>query len=138
MRFPFAVVAPLLFLTACGGGPPAPRATPGVRDVAFRGPQDTLTEAEKEGLHEAVLALRPDLAECAREGAQFGIVSSSMVARVRVRKDGIITAVGFDFQPESDAAASYASCMRAAVSKMNLRSVPWESDRKVKVRLVTR
>ena len=114
--------------------------TPGVSSVPFQGPGDVLTPTEDKLFHEALVEVIPDLRECGRVGDQFGIVEAAMVVvlftdLISIRKDGTITAVGFNFTPHSDSAKSFVGCVRGALAGMKLRHIPWEADRRKRVLL---
>jgi hypothetical protein len=94
-----------------------------------------LTPTEEKLFHEALAEVVPALRECGRVGDQFGIVEADMMARISIRKDGTITAVGFNFTPHSDSAKSFVGCVRGALAGMKLRHIPWEADRRKRVLL---
>lgn len=132
-RTSFAAV-PIL-LIACS--PPAPKPPPGLGTETFDGPGDPLSPAERTAFREAANAITPQIQSCIQEGYRVGVHSSEVVARIRLRRDGHVVAVGFKSSPSNEAVAGFLDCIRGAVAGMDLRTGPWEADRNVVYRFTT-
>lgn len=123
-----------LVLTSCLSEPKPP---PGLGTETFDGPGDPLTEAERNAFREAANAIGPKIQLCIEEGFKVGVRSSDVVARIRFRKDGHITAVGFKNAAPNESVAGFLDCVRGAVATMDLRKGPWEADHNVVYRFTT-
>lgn len=113
---------------ACG---PSTTPPPGVSSEAFDGPGDKLTKPERDAFRDAANAIHDPVVRCIEWGYESGVRAAEVKARVRFRKDGHITAVGFKSEDPDEGARKFLDCMRAAIAKMDLSKGPWESDHSV-------